>query len=43
MLDVVTLNDGQILLITDETLALYENRSDFEANTRARVLFRRRQ
>lgn len=38
MLDVVKLKDGKILLITDDTLVLYDSWNDFESDTGARTL-----
>ena len=43
MLDIVALKDGQILLITDEALVLYDGRSDFEAGLGGRTLSRKGQ
>ena len=43
MLDLVTLNNGEILLVTDEAVILYDGRSHFEAGIGGRSLCRQRQ
>lgn len=40
MLDVVTLDNGEILLITDQSILLFASRDAFEAGTGARTISR---
>jgi hypothetical protein len=40
MLDVVTLTDGKILVITERDIVLYPDRETFEEGVRARTLSR---
>ena len=41
MLDVLTLHDGSVLLITRESIVLYESREAFDAGTGGRAIARR--
>jgi hypothetical protein len=38
MVDLVTLKDGKIILITEDTVVLYTNRTAFDAGTGGRTL-----
>jgi hypothetical protein len=41
MLDVVTLKDGSVMMITDSAIVLFADRDDFECGRGGRVLRRR--